>query len=138
IDIGAFEVPDTHGEYVFVPLTGRAGTYIFPVRLNLEGVHTFRLTAKSAEEDLLLNFLSFVPAGGPPVPVEVSEISYAADGFRLGFLTQPGTNYPVQYRTSLSTGAWETLGSLTGDGAMMEVHDPAIGESQRFYRVLAE
>src|SRR5690606_32402957 len=92
IDIGAFEVPDTHGEYVFVPLTGRAGTYIFPVRLNLEGVHTFRLTAKSAEEDLLLNFLSFVPAGGPPVPVEVSEISYAAHGFRLGFLTQPGTN----------------------------------------------
>jgi len=135
MDIGSFEVPDTQGKFVFIALTNPQG---MAISLDLDGVHTFRLTAESAEEDLLLNFLSFAPAGGATLPVEISELSYNTDGFRLGFLTEPGTIYTVQYRSSLSVGAWETLGSLTGNGAVMEVHDPAIGESQRFYRVLAE
>ena len=41
----------------------------------------------------------------------------------------------IQARTNLSTGAWETLRSLTNNGGGVWFTDPETNHPQRFYRL---
>jgi hypothetical protein len=58
--------------------------------------------------------------------------------FALSFHAEAGTNYIVLYADSLGSSNWQALTNVTGSGADVLVTDPALGRSQRFYRVLAQ
>ena len=59
---------------------------------------------------------------------------------KLQFLTEPGANYQVQARDSLSAGAWTTMQTVAGGaGGLAEVSDPIPpGEATRFYRIVVQ
>ena len=69
-------------------------------------------------------------------PVTVVNPAYAAGVFSAGFQTVNGASYRILYQDTLNTGAWNTLTTITGDGAVMTFTDsgPAPG-GQRVYQV---
>ena len=73
---GVFAFPNTAGPtaYAYVPLTDAAGN---PVALSLSGITTFRLTALTANYNLQVNLLLFVPAGGADRPPYIAAASPA-------------------------------------------------------------
>ena len=50
------------------------------------------------------------------------------------FDTQTGKSYVVQFTAALASGNWQTLTTLTGDGARKTVSE-TVTATQRFYRV---
>jgi hypothetical protein len=49
----------------------------------------------------------------------------------------PGPHYQVQYRTNLTAGSWQNLGSpILGTNTTMGVTDNVSNSPTRFYRVL--
>jgi hypothetical protein len=52
----------------------------------------------------------------------------------LGFPTESGLNYVVQYKNSLTDAAWQTLRSVSGTASTVVVQDTA-GAAQRFYQL---
>jgi hypothetical protein len=54
----------------------------------------------------------------------------------LGWSSQNGRNYVVEYRDDLMTGSWQVLGNVTANGASATFTDTtSSGVSQRFYRL---
>jgi hypothetical protein len=59
-----------------------------------------------------------------------------ANTYRLTWATQPGRTYTVQYRDSLTSGAWQPLGQISADSDTTSYTDTVPpGQPQRFYRV---
>jgi len=58
----------------------------------------------------------------------------SGNNINLSFPTQLSHAYTVQYRTSLTVGAWSTLTTTNGTGSTVVVTDPTSGAG-RFYRV---
>lgn len=57
----------------------------------------------------------------------------------LTWASQNGRNYVIQYRDSLTVGAWQTLGNVTATGTTATFTDTTITtETQRFYRLNTE
>ena len=53
---------------------------------------------------------------------------------RLSFPTQPATSYEVRYKNDLLDADWQVLTTLSGDGTVQTVTDPA-NAGKRFYIV---
>jgi uncharacterized protein YdaL len=53
----------------------------------------------------------------------------------LTFPSQDGLMYRVEFAEALGEGPWSPLLTVTGDGGMVEVTDPAPARPMRFYRV---
>ena len=72
------------------------------------------------------------------VPPYIASASRPGDQFHLSFTTWPGQSYRVEFRDSLSAGAWQTLTNLglASSTAPVLITDPVIGP-QRFYRVIS-
>ena len=49
--------------------------------------------------------------------------------------TIPGTNYTLEYRTNLTTGTWQPVGTQSAPGYSASQADPSAGPVQRYYRV---
>ena len=59
------------------------------------------------------------------------------NSLRLRFPSVPTRFYQVQWRTSLTTGSWQPLGTeMDGTGGSVEVTHPTNDASQKFYRVI--
>jgi len=71
--LGGFHVPNTGGgvAYQYVPLSDAFGN---PIAIGLSGTSTLRLTALSANTDVQVNFLIFVPVTGT-VPPAITSLS---------------------------------------------------------------
>jgi len=55
----------------------------------------------------------------------------------LGWATESGESYQVQWATQLQTNDWNDLGApVAGDGALHYMFDSTRGQPQRFYRVV--
>jgi hypothetical protein len=69
-------------------------------------------------------------------PVLVNS-SYSAGSFSAAFQTQSGVSYTVQFKDDLDASMWNTLTTVTGDGALMSFTDPGpiSPTGNRFYRV---
>jgi|SRR5450631_3503784 hypothetical protein len=53
----------------------------------------------------------------------------------ISFTTQPGYDYQVEYKTSLTDAIWIPLGNvISGDGTIQSLND-TIGANSRFYRM---
>jgi hypothetical protein len=53
----------------------------------------------------------------------------------LSWLTAPGRAYAVQWNNNLAGGAWQTLGSVSGNGYTTNCADLTLTNSTRYYRL---
>ncbi len=67
------------------------------------------------------------------IPVTVTATKSGAN-FNLSFPTQLGVNYQVVYKNNLTDPSWTLLTSVSGDGSVKSVSDPA-SQTRRFYSV---
>jgi hypothetical protein len=58
----------------------------------------------------------------------------ASGSLAFDLMTEAGQTYTVEYADTLPSGNWQTLTTITGDGTIMTVSDPA-SLASRFYRV---
>jgi hypothetical protein len=69
-----------------------------------------------------------------PRPV-ISSVSRSGGTVGISFLAANGSNYRVEYTTSLSVPNWQLLQAVTGTGVPVTVQDIDPPDPQRFYRV---
>jgi hypothetical protein len=79
---------------------------------------------------------------GPAIEADVvvmpkPAITRITGGYRVSFDTISGQNYRVEFRDSLTSGTWQTLGNLrSGNGSTLTHDDTSVGSrAARFYRV---
>jgi subtilisin-like proprotein convertase family protein len=71
-----------------------------------------------------------------PAPT-LTTTTYSNSIVRFNWSALPGPHYQVQYRTNLTAGAWQNLGSsILGTNTTMGITDTAGDSPIRFYRVL--
>jgi hypothetical protein len=76
-----------------------------------------------------------------PPPMQISSVGLSngsSPGLNLQFSPAPGQSYIVQYRDSLTTGAWLRLADVSAQSALRSVtiFDPGfVSSRQRFYRI---
>ena len=81
-------------------------------------------------------------AGGPwglmilgPRP-RITAITLAAGTATVYYTnTVPGTNYTLEYRTNLTTGNWQPIGTQPAPGYSASQTDTSAGPAPRYYRV---
>ena len=135
--LGNFADPNANGfqSWHWVPLTGANGQ---PITLSMGGVETIQVTAPSglAAGSINGHFYLFAPV----VTASLFRISASVSGTTVSiqFPTQNGHSYTVYYSTSLNPANWQTLTSVTGNGAVETVTDSTSGGVKRFYRVQAQ
>jgi len=99
-----------------------------PIPVTLGGVQTLRVTSSGNCNG---NYFMLVP-------VQSIAISATKSGGNavISFPSIVGTSYRVLYNTTLNSGPWSVLATVTGDGTVKSVNDPATG-SQRYYQVVS-
>jgi hypothetical protein len=89
------------------------------------------------------NFTNSVAAGGSillsyiatPAPV-ISSVTRSGGTVNISFLAANGSNYRVEYTTSLSPANWQLLQTVNGTGTPVTVQDINPPDPQRFYRIV--
>jgi hypothetical protein len=77
-----------------------------------------------------------VSQGQEPEDVVIDNPSFAAGTFSASFDSQSGVVYAVEFKDSLTTGGWNTLTNIAGDGSLKSFNDSAVSPTgARFYRV---
>jgi hypothetical protein len=69
------------------------------------------------------------------VPVRILSILRQTTNSIVSFATAPGKNYAVQFRDSLTNGAWQTATTVAGNGAIRTVTNTTGLINRRFYRL---
>ena len=135
--VGDFADPNANGyqSWHWVPLTGANGQ---PVTLSMGGVETIQVTAPpgSATGSINAHFFMFTPYTSASSFNVSASISGATVSIQIP--TQSGHNYTVYYSTSLNPANWQTLTTISGNGAVETVTDSTSGGAKRFYRVQAQ
>ncbi len=131
--LGTFAVPAT-GDwqvYTWVPLKDTGGNL---VQFASDGLgKTLRVTTDNGNYNA--NFYALVPVYTPPAGTALTTSISAGGNMNISFLTQPGYDYHVEYKTNLTDAVWISLGNvITGDGTIRLVNKVA-GVGSRFYRV---
>jgi len=108
----------------WVPLLTSSGS---PAVLS-GGTKTVRFTTAG---NVNHNYFMAVPA---KIAVKLSVTPSGA----ISIPTQAGASYTLQYRTSLTSGAWTYLTMVLGDGTTKTVTDPTAGQTQRYYRAIIQ
>jgi len=125
-DLQLSDVADTN---VQVTSTFPSGS-ILPV-----GTYTNTCTATDSSGNTKV--FSFQVIVVPPTPGTISSIDYNPGQIILSFPAQPGVQYVVEYKDSLTDPAWQYLTTVVGNPGSMQVIDYAPGPSTRFYRIQA-
>jgi hypothetical protein len=109
--------------WAWVPLQNNG----VPVVVKLGGVETLRVTSAG---NCNANYYMLVP-------VKSINISATQSGGNavISFPSTAGSTYRVFYSTSLTSGSWTQLATVSGNGATQSVNDPTAGGSVRFYKV---
>jgi hypothetical protein len=78
------------------------------------------------------------PLSAAVAPVSISNPVHTGSEFKFSFASQNGVNYVARYRDSLSTGIWQTLITISGDGSVKVVTDPNPSSDTRFYQIITQ
>jgi hypothetical protein len=70
--------------------------------------------------------------------VLLSGVNFAPGEVRVSVPTEAGVRYVLEFRDSLSEGAWRDSAAVVGDGTIKELTDLEATTRQRFYRVRVE
>ncbi|HZM03595.1 MAG TPA: hypothetical protein VFC44_11350 [Candidatus Saccharimonadales bacterium] len=100
-----------------------------PVVVNLNGLATMRISTSTG--DCYPSYFMLVPASG----IKVSASKQAGNA-SISFPTQSGVAYRVFYRSDLSSGSWNLLTNVLGNGSVESV-SVAPGAGARYYMVVA-
>ncbi|MDB6068006.1 MAG: hypothetical protein JWR26_4214 [Pedosphaera sp.] len=121
--LGSFADPLAAGwqTWHWVPLLQTNGQQSI---VSLSGVQTLKATSGG---NLNMNYFMLVPA--PPA----LSIAVSGSAVTISVSTVSGHSYKITYSTNLSSGVWQTLSTITGDGTTKTASDTASG-AQRFYR----
>jgi hypothetical protein len=102
-----------------------SGTFYFSFR-----VTDTVLTASDGPFALTIN-----SSGGGPSPVALYGQAFLSNGeFQFSFDAATGTNYTIQY-TSTLPGPWTSVLTIVGSGGPVTIIDPNASGPQRFYRL---
>ena len=80
---------------------------------------------------------AFEPAQGAQ-GVSFHEISHGVDGVKLRFPVVADRTYRVEFADAIEGDPWQVLGRVSNESGMAEIMDPAVGRSQRFYRLVVQ
>jgi hypothetical protein len=72
-----------------------------------------------------------------PAPIFFAPIK-AGTNFTVSIQSELGERYTVQYASSLSALNWQNLLSVTGNGSVLTVTNPAFGNTGRYYRLMQQ
>ena len=97
-----------------------------PAVVNVGGTNTLRVTSGG---NVNANYFMLVPVQGITLSAAKS-----AGNIVISFPTQAGASYRVFYNPSLTSGDWMYLTTVSGDGTVKSVSDPATG-NPRYYKV---
>jgi hypothetical protein len=125
-DWGAVGVNNT--THAWVPLTD--GGLAAPIVVSLNGLETLRITTPTG--DCYPNYFMLVPTTG----INMSASRQGANAV-ISFPTQTGVVYKIFSRADLSSGTWNLLTSVLGNGSIEPVTVPATAAAQ-FYQVVAQ
>jgi len=100
------------------------------VAVALGGVSTLKMAAGTSVN---ANFYLLVPASTPPANV-VLAASLSGTNVVLSFPTIAGFTYTVLTKSNLTDVTWNPLTSVSGDGSLKSVNEPATA-AKRFYRL---
>lgn len=70
-----------------------------------------------------------------PAPI-IYAATKVGTNFMFSFQADLGQSYKVEYVNSLSTPGWQTLTTVTGNGGVETVTNPASGSAEEFFRLL--
>jgi len=113
--------------HAWVPLTDEG--LVAPVVVKLTGLETLRITTTTG--DCYPNYFMLVPVSG------INTSASKSGGHAvLSFQSEQGISYRVFSRESLSSGSWNLVTNLLGNGALEAVSLPVTGTNQ-FYQVVA-
>jgi hypothetical protein len=73
--------------------------------------------------------------GGPAAPPSIAPPTVVSNKLTLGFTSQTGFTYVVEYKSNLTAPAWTFLLSTNGTGSPVLIQDSTTNSSSRFYRV---
>ncbi|HNQ74020.1 MAG TPA: hypothetical protein PKN95_10515 [Verrucomicrobiota bacterium] len=119
----------------FGPPTRATANFVFNTpQAGLTGVRIIGAEGGTADNGFIGVFELAALTSRPSLPVTLLNAGTDSGNFRFEFDTQTGGIYEVQYRTSLTSGSWQTLTTINGDGTRKAVTDAITGET-RFYRV---
>jgi hypothetical protein len=99
-----------------------------PTVVTLGGVQTLRFTSSG---NCNANYFMLVPVQG----ISISATTSGSNAV-ISFPTLAGLTYRVMYNSSLTSGSWTVLATVSGDGAVKSVNDPATS-GQRYYKVVS-
>lgn len=80
-------------------------------------------------------WLAKITDGAALAPISLINTRLAGANVAFDFLTQTGRSYTVEYRDSVTTGTWQTLTNVGGDGTLKSIVRPAGTPPIRFFRV---
>lgn len=112
----------TH-EWVLLTHPGQAS----PALVKSGGLATLRLSTSTG--NCHPSYFMFVPAVDLVLTAQA-----AGTNVVISFPTQTGLNYRLLHRADLSTGSWNLLTNLVGDGGVKSIRE-SMSQTQRFYKV---
>ena len=109
-------------------------------------VHFFGSTTNPAaadnadpDGDGVPNWMEFLAGTDPTNPQSklqlAGNLAKTSGPMELSWLTAPGRAYAVQWNNNLAGGAWQTLGSVSGNGYTTNCADLTLTNSTRYYRL---
>ena len=118
---------------------GQSATLTINVAAAYPGTKVNTATAATAGEANLANNSSSATVIVLPLAPQLTGPVYnpGTTNFSLSLGTEIGVSYTLQYATNLTAPIfWQGCQSITGDGTVRQLQDPAAAEGQRFYRVV--
>jgi hypothetical protein len=99
-----------------------------PVAVTLGGIETLRVTSSG---NCNANYIMLVPV----TSIHISATTSGGNAV-ISFPTLAGSSYRVLSNSSLTSGSWSVVATVTGNGSMETVSTPATG-SQMFFKVVS-
>lgn len=99
-----------------------------PVAVTLGGIKTLQFTSSG---NCNANYLMLVPV----TSINISATTSGGNAV-ISFPTLAGSSYRVLSNSSLTSGSWSVVATVTGNGSMKTVSTPATG-SQMFFKVVS-
>jgi hypothetical protein len=83
----------------------------------------------------LLHSLALSSTNSFPAIVPLTGPTAGTNGFTVFLPTRNGRVYRLEYKTNLTDSTWVGLPLVAGNGGQVQLRDPDISPSQKFYRV---
>jgi uncharacterized repeat protein (TIGR01451 family) len=118
---------------------GQSSTLTINVTAAYPGTKVNTATAAQAGDENLANNSSSVAVQVLPLQPQLANPAYnpATTNFSLSLATEIGVSYTLQYATNLTAPIfWHAGQTITGDGTVKQLQDPAAADDQRYYRVV--